>query len=195
VSKRPADEPDEFEALLAPHAGLAYGFALKLAGNRPDADDVLQESLYRALRGFDGFKRGTNFRAWLLRIITNTFLQRCEKERRRVARPIDEQAVPDPHHAEAGVDLHALFAFGWEAFADRLDEAVKLALEALPDEFRVPFLLSSLAGLGHQEIATALRIPVGTVMSRLFRARQRLKASLEAHDAHGRGASARGRQT
>jgi RNA polymerase sigma-70 factor, ECF subfamily len=187
VSKRPVDRSDEFEALLAPHMGLVYGFALKLTGNAPDADDIVQESLYRALRGLDGFQRGTNFRAWMLRIVTNTFLQRCEKEGRRLARPIDERAVPDVHEPDSGVELQALFAFGWDAFADRLHEGLKHALEALPDEFRVPLLLSSLAGLSHQEIASALHVPVGTVMSRLFRARQRLKESLPPHVAHRRG--------
>ena len=190
MSTPPVEGPDEFEALLAPHMALVYGFALKLTGNRPDADDVVQESLYRALRGFDGFRRGTNFRAWLLRIVTNAFLQRREKEGRRAASPIDEQAVPDPHGTGVGVDLEALFAFGWGAFADRLDEGLKFAFEELPEEFRVPILLTSLAGLSHQEVATALHIPVGTVMSRLFRARQRLKASLQAFE-QARGATPR----
>ncbi|MCO5168689.1 MAG: sigma-70 family RNA polymerase sigma factor [Planctomycetes bacterium] len=174
-------EPDEFEALLAPHMGLISGYALKLTRNRPDADDVVQESVYRALRGFAGFQRGTNFRAWMLKIITNTFLQRCEREGRRGARQLDEEAVADGHAASDGADVRALFAFGWEAFADQLDEGLKEGLEQLPDEFRLPLLLSSLAGLSHQEIARAMGTPVGTVMSRLFRARQRLQQALRAH--------------
>lgn len=179
MAKRPAEHPDEFERLLQPHAELVYGFALKLAGNRPDADDVVQESLYRALRGFAGFQRGTNFKAWLLRIVTNTFLQRREKEVLRAAAQIDEQLVADGRGSD-GSEL--LFSFAWESLAERLDDGLKHALEELPGEFRVPLLLSSLAGLSHQEIATALRIPVGTVMSRLFRARQRVKLSIQSFE-------------
>lgn len=182
MAKRPADDPDEFEGLLAPHSELIYGFALKLTGNRPDADDVVQESLYRALRGFSGFQRGTNFRAWLLRIVSNTYLQRREKESLRAAAQLDERVAGEARQDAGAVEIQGLFSFGWESFADRLDECLKHALEALPDEFRVPLLLSSLAGLSHQEIATALRIPVGTVMSRLFRARQRVKLSIQSYE-------------
>lgn len=168
-------EADAFAALLAPHSALVQGLALKLTRSRPDADDVVQESLYRALRGFDGFERGTSFRAWILRIVTNTFLEQRRRDIRRACVLVDVD-VADHGSAQPA---EALLAVDWSRIADRLDDGLKDALEALPDQFRLPLLMSGFVGLSHREIGAALGIPVGTVMSRLFRARQRVRKALE----------------
>jgi RNA polymerase sigma-70 factor, ECF subfamily len=170
----------EFEELSRPHLDLLLGFSLRLTQNRADAEDLLQESLYRAFRGLDGFERGTNFKAWMFRIVTNAFISR----RRTAARApllVDletaggEAAAPDEALSRELDDA----ATDWKrVYSERVDDDVKRAIDDLPEEFRMPLLLSGLGGLRYQEIADALGIPIGTVMSRLFRARGRLRRAL-----------------
>lgn len=192
---------EDFEALLARALPDLRQHAARLTGNVPDTDDVVQESVHRALRGFEGFRRGTNFRGWMLRIVTNTFLQRVGREARQVDwSPEADLAAPgssEPGHPLQERRLTEIVdaarlgqeppRSSWEAFADGLDGELKRALGALPADFRRPLLLSALGGLGTQEMADILQVPVGTVMSRLFRARTRLRTALEsAPDPGGR---------
>ncbi len=190
----------EFEELLAPHLDLLMGFAMRLTHHHPDAEDLIQEALFRAYRGLDGFERGTNFKAWLFRIVTNAFISR----RRTAARSpkiVDLTAagdVADQGDAGAATTEEALHdelrdsSTDWSRiYSAHVEDDVKRALDDLPPEFRIPLLLSGLGGMRYQEIADTLQVPIGTVMSRLFRARQRLRRSLrdrfeaiEAKDAH-----------
>lgn len=173
----------EFEELVLPHLDLLQGFALRLTRNRADADDLLQDALYRAYRGLGGFERGTNFKAWMFRIITNAFISRRRSDA-RAPRLVDLDAVdpgaePAPDQAEALREELVDATTDWRrVYAEHVDDDVKQALDELPLEFRLPLLLSGLGGLRYQEIADVLRIPIGTVMSRLFRARQRLRRAL-----------------
>lgn len=175
----------EFEELVLPHIDLLLGFALRLTRNRADAEDLLQDAMYRAYRGLDGFERGTNFKAWMFRILTNAFISRRRSEA-RAPLLVDIDAVDqgqdlgDAATNEAALHDELLDATtDWtKVYADHVDDDVKRALDELPLEFRVPLLLSGLGGLRYQEIADVLGIPIGTVMSRLFRARQRLRRSL-----------------
>lgn len=183
---RDAARQAEFEELLLPHLDLLFGFALRLTQHRADAEDLLQESMYRAYRGLDGFERGTNFKAWMFRILTNTFISRRRSDA-RAPQLVDIDAV-DPGQRDLGDAASADAALhdelldattDWaKVYADHVEDDVKRALDELPLEFRVPLLLSGLGGLRYQEIADVLSIPIGTVMSRLFRARQRLRRSL-----------------
>lgn len=179
----------EFEELLAPHLDLLFGYALRLTRQRADAEDLLQESLFRAFRGLDGFERGTNFKAWMFRIVTNAFISRRRTDARTptvVGLEAGVDAVSDatgpddaPGAAEALADELRDASTDWtRVYAEQVEDDVKRALDELPAEFRVPLLLSGLAGLRYQEIADVLGVPIGTVMSRLFRARQRLRRGL-----------------
>jgi RNA polymerase sigma-70 factor, ECF subfamily len=179
----------EFEELLAPHLDLLFGYALRLTRQRADAEDLLQESLFRAFRGLDGFERGTNFKAWMFRIVTNAFISRRRTDARAPSvvgleaglDPASDATGPDeaPGAAEALADELRDASTDWTTvYAEQVEDDVKRALDELPAEFRVPLLLSGLAGLRYQEIADVLGVPIGTVMSRLFRARQRLRRGL-----------------
>lgn len=191
--ERDAERRAEFEELLLPHVDLLLGFALRLAGHRADAEDLLQDAMYRAYRGLDGFERGTNFKAWMFRILTNAFISRRRSDA-RAPLLVDIDAVDQGHDLgdaptnEAALHDELLDATtDWsKVYADHVEDDVKRALDELPLEFRVPLLLSGLGGLRYQEIADVLGIPIGTVMSRLFRARQRLRRSLRDY-AVGRG--------
>jgi RNA polymerase sigma-70 factor, ECF subfamily len=176
----------EFEELLQPHLDLLFGFALRLTRHRADAEDLLQDALYRAYRGLDGFERGTNFKAWMFRILTNAFISRRRSDARApILMDIDaadtgDRATSDEVAADVklGEELEDASTDWGKIYSDHVEDDVKRALDELPVEFRVPLLLSGLGGLRYQEIADVLRIPIGTVMSRLFRARQRLRRAL-----------------
>lgn len=182
-SRRPRLTPDararaEFEELLEPLLDSLLGYTLRLTGGkRPDAEDVLQESVYLAYRGFAGFQQGSNFKAWMFRIATNAFISSRRSAARAPLLCEELEAVAEPSVAlsdelyDADTDWRAVFG-------DALQDEVRGALDELPEEFRVPLLLSCLGDMRYKEIAATIGVPVGTVMSRLFRARQRLRRSL-----------------
>ncbi|HVK73624.1 MAG TPA: sigma-70 family RNA polymerase sigma factor [Kofleriaceae bacterium] len=170
----------EFEAVALPHLDALYGTAYRLARNPRDAEDLVQESLLRAYRFWDTFEKDSNCKAWLLRILTNTFIN--EYQRRRRQREVLDAATAE-QTATDGVLVHE------GAQSQRSPEGVMLersvsddvqrALDALPADFRTAVVLCDVDGLSYKEIAEVMDCPVGTVMSRLFRGRRLLEASLK----------------
>lgn len=171
----------EFEGLLEPLLDPLYGTALRLARSRPDAEDLVQESVMKAWRSFDRFEKGTNFKAWVFKILMNTFVssRRSAARAPRPAQLVEEVPAPTPARDASPEEWSRLYPA-------LVDDDVKNALDALPEEFREPLLLSSLGELSYKEMASALEVPVGTIMSRLFRGRERLRALLKDY-ALGRG--------
>ena len=157
-----------------------YGAAMRMTRNPADADDLVQETYLRAYRGFDGFEEGTNLKAWMYRILTNTYINQYRKKQRR----------PDESDIEDVEDLYLYRRLGGLAGAtagrsaedelfDRItDSNIKEALEALPEQFRIAVLLADVEGFAYKEIAEILDIPIGTVMSRLHRGRKGLQKQL-----------------
>jgi RNA polymerase sigma-70 factor (ECF subfamily) len=167
-----------FEAEALPHLDALFRTALRLTRNRGDAEDLVQETFFKAYRAFDRYTPGTNCKAWLYKILTNTGINVAVRRARRPAE-VDFDAV-EPLLAQAEPRGLAVPTQGeLAAFADLLDDEVKQALEAVPEPFRIVFILSVVEGFTYQEIADILAIPIGTVMSRLFRARKALQASLQ----------------
>lgn len=169
----------DFAALLATVLDSAYGTALRLAGNQADAEDLVQDAALLAHRGFGGFRPGSNFKAWFYRILVNRFYS-IYRGRRRAGAALGLEELPEAHLFEqadaAGMPLGSTPA---EALIDRLDgELIEEALRMLPDDFRAAATLYFLDDLSYQDIADALDIPVGTVRSRLHRARRLLQAAL-----------------
>jgi RNA polymerase sigma-70 factor (ECF subfamily) len=168
----------EFEALAGEHLDALYAAAIRLTRNGRDAEDLVQDAVLRAYRFFDRFERGTNFRAWLFRILTNSFInkyRRSAKERSIVDGP-EREAVHEQFVSRDAAD-HA--ADPERHFFDRLvsDDVVK-AIDALPVDFRMVVILADVQDFSYREIADVLDIPVGTVMSRLFRGRRLLEKAL-----------------
>lgn len=166
------DEPSRFEEAILPHLDAAYNLARWLTRNDQDAEDMVQEACLRAFKSFDGFY-GVQAKAWLLTIVRNTCYTWLGKNRvHDLSTSLDE----DVHQAESRVpDPQALLL--------RLEDnqALRQALEELPAEFREVLILRELEGLSYKEIADVTGIPQGTVMSRLARARGRLKLLLAGH--------------
>ncbi|HEX5949378.1 MAG TPA: sigma-70 family RNA polymerase sigma factor [Actinomycetota bacterium] len=176
----PQDEAalrERFERDVLPLLPHLYSAALRLTRNPADAEDLVQEAYLRAYRGFSGFEEGTNLRAWMYRILTNTFINSYRKKQREPVTVQDDEI-------EDWFLYDRLGASGVEASAeaevlDRLpDEEVQRALEALPEGFRMTVLLADIEGFSYKEIAEILDIPIGTVMSRLHRGRKALQKAL-----------------
>ncbi|MDX1689577.1 MAG: sigma-70 family RNA polymerase sigma factor [Acidimicrobiia bacterium] len=168
-----------FEDDVREYLPQLYSAALRMTRNPADAEDVLQEALLKAFRGYHTFRAGTNLKAWLYRIVTNTYINRYRKQNRR------------PDEVELG-ELEDLYLFKrlgdadggasrsaeLEALDEFVDEDVKAAVEALPENFRLPVLLADVEGFAYKEIAEIMDIPIGTVMSRLHRGRKALQRAL-----------------
>jgi RNA polymerase sigma-70 factor (ECF subfamily) len=164
-----------FEQAVLPHLDAAYNLARWLTRNDADAADVAQEAFLRALKFFGGF-RGGDTRAWLLTIVRNASYTWLRRNRvNELATPFDEET-----HTVESDDPEAILLEG----ADR--EVLRQALEALPAEFREVVVLRELEGLSYKKIAGIADVPVGTVMSRLARARKRLRLSLTGRPEGGR---------
>jgi len=168
----------EFEALALTHLDSLYASALRLTKNERDAEDLVQDTCMRAYRFFDKFERGTNIKAWLFRILTNTFINRYRrkvKERTATEGPEQEavQALFFSHEATDQASNPERFLF------DRLlSDDVLRAIDSLPIDFRMVVILADLQEFSYKEIADILACPVGTVMSRLFRGRKLLQKCL-----------------
>lgn len=160
----------EFERLAIPLFDPLYNFARWLSGDEAEAEDLVQEAFIKALRGFASFTPGTDFRAWIFRILRNTFLTSRTGLRAKLTDPLDE---------DEGESL----AVTWEtpeslAVAASTREALQAALERLPAVYREVILLCDVEEMKYKEIAEVLSIPIGTVMSRVARGRKLLRQSL-----------------
>lgn len=163
-----------FEELAYPHLDSAYRTALRMTGQPASAEDLVQEAYLRAFRAFSQFERGTNFKAWLFRILTNVFLN----DYRRKSREPQATDFAEVEPADPATETGQFKAEEVEAIRAHLGDETVRALDRLPADFRLPFLLSTFEGFSYKEIASILDIPIGTVMSRLFRARRLLKIDL-----------------
>lgn len=170
---------NEFERQALVHLDALYGAAYRLTRNARDAEDLVQDSLLRAYKFWDSFQQDSNCKAWLLRIVTNTFIN--EYQRRKRSREVLDAATAE-QDATDGVLVHAT-AHDKQSPDKALLQAsvsddVQRALESLPDDFRTAVILCDMQGLSYKEIAEIMETPVGTVMSRLFRGRKLLAAAL-----------------
>ncbi len=166
---RTSGDIGSFEDLAMPYFARLYNLACWLTRDQTEAEDLVQEAYMKALRGFSSFQQGTNFRAWIYRILRNSYL--TSKTGLKIEASFDDANEPPPEPSTDETPESALVA--------RFEqESLQRALEALPVNYREVILLSDLEDMSYQEIGDALSIPVGTVMSRLYRARKALRASL-----------------
>lgn len=162
-----------FEQEALPHLDTVYRVALRLSGNTTQADDLTQETMLKAYRAWHQYKRGTNIRAWLLTILRHTFINQYRREK-TLGSQVDVAEIEafTVFHSVQDVDPEGRF------FDQIVDEEVLTAIGELPDEFRETLILSDVEGLSYAEIGEITGVPVGTVKSRLFRARQALQKKL-----------------
>jgi RNA polymerase sigma-70 factor (ECF subfamily) len=173
-------DQERFAEQAMEHMSSLYTAALRMTRNSADAEDLVQETYLKAYRAFGSFTEGTNLRAWLYRILTNTFINSYRSKKRRPEQ-VDVDEVEDLYlYKRLGAleEVAASRSAEDEVLDHFTDEDVKAALEALPEQFRLAVLLADVEGFSYKEIADILEVPIGTVMSRLHRGRKALQKAL-----------------
>ena len=170
----------QFSELAMEYMGSLYSAALRMTRNPSDAEDLVQETYLKAYRAFGSFKEGTNLKAWLYRILTNTFINSYRARKRRPEQTdIDDVEDLYLYRRLGGLEAASAGRSAEEEVLDHFTEGeVKAAVEALPEQFRMAVLLADVEGFSYKEIADILDIPIGTVMSRLHRGRKALQKTL-----------------
>ncbi len=166
----------DFEREAIPHMNAVYNFALRMTGDEDDANDLVQETYLKAFRFFDKFEKGTNCKAWLFRILKNSYIN---DYRKAVKEPnkVDYEDVQNFYENVKSDEIDSKH-YEQDAFSNLLDDEITKVLSALPEDFRTAIILSDIEGFTYEEIADFVDIPVGTVRSRLHRARKMLYAQL-----------------
>jgi RNA polymerase sigma-70 factor (ECF subfamily) len=175
-----SEERERFEALVNQHLDGLYGTALRLTRNRTTAEDLIQDTFLKAWRSFRTFQDGTNARAWLYKILMNAYIDSYRRST-RAPEMVDQEDVGDFYLYAKAQDSEELRRAGdpEEILLSKIMDAdVKDALEQVPEPFRAAVILADLQDFSYREIADILEIPIGTVMSRLYRGRRRLQQLL-----------------
>ncbi len=179
-----SEKQRQFEREAVPHMDVLYNFALRMTNNPADAEDLLQETFLKAYRFWESYEQGTNIRAWLFRILKNSYINRYRKESKepeQVEYDEVQNYVATVRSATGGPEDVQESIFG-----NLLDDDVAGAIADLPEEFRTVLILCDIEGLTYEETAEFVDIPLGTVRSRLHRARKILRTRL-LHYARTRG--------
>ena len=171
---------DQFTSDAMQYAPQLFSTALRMTRNRIDAEDLVQETYIKGWRSFHTFHEGTNLRAWLFRIMTNTYINKYNAQKRKGTEvELDDVEELFLYKRLGSIDQSQLSSSAEDQMLDLFtDDEVKNALEELPEDFRIPVLLSDVDGFSYKEIAEMLEIPIGTVMSRLHRGRKAMQKML-----------------
>ena len=171
----PQERSARFERDAVPYLNQLYGAAMRLTRNPQDAEDLVQETFAKAFSAFHQFQPGTNLKAWLYRILNNTFISNYRKKQRR---PLQTDAGEVEDWQEYRASTHhstGLASAEMEALENLPNEEIRQAMEQLPEDRRTAVYLADVEGFSYQEIADIMETPIGTVMSRLYRGRTQLR--------------------
>lgn len=175
---------NEFQALAFEHVDSLYNTALRMTKNALDAEDLLQDVYLRAFRFFHRFEKGTNFKAWIFKILTNTYINQYRKKINKPYHVDLEKIKYNYDDKEATVQTSAQESERLD-YETLFDDEIKNALQQIPDEFRVVVLLADVESFSYKEVAKIIGCPIGTVMSRLSRGRKQLQNYLREYARKG----------
>lgn len=166
-----------FEQELLPHADALYTFAYHLVYNESDANDLVQDAYLKAYRFIDKYEVGSNAKAWLFKILKNGFINNYRKKSKQPTK-VDYEEIVNYHNGENDTNYASYMDLREEMFQHMMGDEVTIAINALPVDFRTVILLCDIEGFTYEEISKIIDIPIGTVRSRLHRARNMLKVTL-----------------
>jgi len=173
------DLEQRFTEEAMPLLDQLYGGALRMTRNPQDAEDLVQETYLKAFKGFDSFKPGTNLKAWLYRIMTNTYINTYRKKQRRPLETSAEDVTDRQLYTTSSHDSTGLQSAEVEALKNLPDKQIADAMNSLSDDYRMVVYYADVEGLAYKEIAEVMDTPLGTVMSRLHRGRKQLRELLK----------------
>jgi|ERR1051326_1391608 RNA polymerase sigma-70 factor (ECF subfamily) len=170
---------EEFDREAIPHMDILYNYALRMTANAEDAKDLIQETFLKAYRFWDKYEKGTNIRAWLFRIMKNSYINRYRKETKE-PETVDYNEIQNFYNSirDQASDPNDLQE---KIFSGLLEDDVARALESLPEDFSTVVILCDIEGLSYEEIAEFVDCPVGTIRSRLHRGRKMLRSKLSSY--------------
>jgi RNA polymerase sigma-70 factor (ECF subfamily) len=169
-----------FEKEFMPHIDSMYNFAFRLTNDEDDANDLVQDTYLKAFRFINSFSQGTNAKAWLFRILKNSFINDFRKKSKEPAK-VDYQDVETTYNSEEDAETNQTVDLRVESVQDLIGDEIANALNSLPVDFRTVIILCDVEGFTYEEMAKILDIPIGTVRSRLHRARMLLKEKLKSY--------------
>jgi len=169
-----------FDKEFIPHIHSMYNFAFRLTNDEDDANDLIQDTYLKAFRFINSFSEGTNAKAWLFRILKNSFINDFRKKSKEPAK-VDYQDVETTYNSEEDAETNQTVDLRVESVQDLIGDEIANALNALPVDFRTVIILCDVEGFTYEEMAKILDIPIGTVRSRLHRARMLLKDKLKSY--------------
>lgn len=173
---------DIFKREFMPHINSMYNFAFRLTMDEDDANDLVQDTYLKAFRFISSFEQGTNAKAWLFRILKNSFINDYRKRSKEPSK-VDYQEVETTYNSEEAAEVDHTTDLRIETVQDMIGDEVATALNSLPVDFRTVIILCDIEGFTYEEMAKILDIPIGTVRSRLHRARNLLKDKLRTYAA------------
>ncbi len=177
LTKQEIQKQEDFEEEIVPHLDAMYNFALRLTSDPSDAEDLVQDTIVKAYRFFSSYEKGTNAKAWLFRILKNSYINNYRKQSKQ-PNQVDYDEVSS-FYETIRADRTDTSDLEDKMFRELIDDDISNALEELPEDFRTVVLLCDVEGFTYEEIANMLDVPIGTIRSRLHRGRNLLKAQLK----------------
>ncbi|MGM0546736.1 MAG: sigma-70 family RNA polymerase sigma factor [Bacteroidota bacterium] len=177
LTKEEIQKQEDFEEEIVPHLDAMYNFALRLTSDPSDAEDLVQDTIVKAFRFFSSYEKGTNAKAWLFRILKNSYINNYRKQSKQ-PNQVDYDEVSS-FYETIRADRTDTSDLEDKMFRELIDDDISNALEELPEDFRTVVLLCDVEGFTYEEIANMLDVPIGTIRSRLHRGRNLLKAQLK----------------
>lgn len=176
LNKQEVQKQEDFEEEIIPHLDAMYNFALRLTSDPNDAEDLVQDTIVKAFRFFSSYEKGTNAKAWLFRILKNSYINNYRKKSKQ-PNQVDYDEVSS-FYETIRADRTDTSDLEDRMFRELIDDDISNALEELPEDFRTVVLLCDVEGFTYEEIANMLDVPIGTIRSRLHRGRNLLKSQL-----------------